>query len=113
MQIIEFDIALFHEKVFVCISSSTDTLKEFFSEIDLSDSDNRLDGLAFNDTHTDGKYRRVIWLKSWDPITFVHEAYHVTKYIVDYHGVECHETGAYLIEFIYSQTLSRLNREIN
>lgn len=106
-RVIEFEISLFREKVFVCVSIS-EVLKEFFSESELSNLDFSNSGLCFGAMHNDGKYRRVIWLSHWDIITFVHEAYHVTKYILDYHGVECHETGAYLMEFIYSETTGKI-----
>jgi hypothetical protein len=106
-QVIEFEISLFREKVFVCISSSEE-LKEFFSETELTGCDFSNSGLSFGATHNDGKYRRVIWLRERVMSTFVHEAYHITKYILDYAGVECHETGAYLMEFIYSETIRNL-----
>ena len=106
--IVEFEISLFCEKVIVCIAPSTDVLKEFFNDLELSTADSSKLGLSFGATHKDGSYRRVIWLRKWDITTFIHEAYHLTKYVLDYAGVECHETGAYLIEFVCSETIKAL-----
>lgn len=106
-KIIEFEVALFGEKILVCISPSINILKELFPKSDLSNYSETHLGLSFNAMHTDENHRRVIWLKIWDIPTFIHEAYHITKYILDHAGIEEHETGAYLIEFIYSETIKR------
>jgi len=106
--LIEFEISLFCEKVLVCISSSTDVLKDLFPNLRLSEDDKPKLGLSFGAMHKDGSYRRVIWLKKWDITTFIHEAYHLTKYVLDHAGIECHETGAYLMEFVCSETIKGL-----
>ena len=107
-QVVEFEISLFYEKVLVCISPSGELLKEVFSESELSGLDFSISGLCFGAIHNDGKYRRVVWLREWDVPTFIHEAYHLTKYVLDHARVECHETGAFLIEFIYNETTGNL-----
>ncbi len=105
IQIIEFDVAIFEEKIFICISPSIDSLKKFFPKSDLSLYNDTHLGLSFGAIHEDKDYRRVIWIKYWNISTFIHEAYHTTKYILDHKNITDHETGAFLIEFIYDETV--------
>ena len=107
MTIIEFDISLFEEKILICVSRSMDTLKKLFPADDLSYLCKTHQGLAFGAIHKDKKHRRVIWLRKWCIKTFLHEAYHTIADIMSYRDIKDFETGAYLLEFIYAETIKR------
>jgi len=65
-QIIEFEIGIFEEKIFICISPTLDKIKELFRKSDFSLFTDTHLGYAFSAVHNDGKHRRVIYLKKWN-----------------------------------------------
>jgi len=109
-KIIKFKIPVFREYILVCISSNIKTLKKLFPKEKLNKYNKTNLGLAFSAMDKNKKYKRVIWLRRWDIPIFIHEVYHIVKYIIDDKSIEDHETGAYISEFIFQKTLNKIKR---
>ena len=111
MKVKEIPVNIFDVIVSVYICNSTDNLKHDFLENQLNNIDgSNFMGLCFNALHKDGKNRRVIWLRKFNLTVLAHELYHTVKYIFDYACVDDHETGAFLMEYLFSESL-KLNEE--
>jgi hypothetical protein len=107
VEIIEFDVEIFEEKIFICISKSITSLIPFFLpalKSELTEEDDQKLGIACGAVHKDKKFRRIIWLRYWNTYTFIHEAYHTARAILEHAEITDEETGAYLIEYIVRKT---------
>ena len=109
-EVIEFNIPMFCEKILICVSPNMDIIKELFPKEDLPDTNNSM-GYAFSAMHKDGNSRMLIWVRNWHLPTLLHEIYHTVFSILDYMGVNDTETGAYMLEYIYTEMVRQ--RSIN
>ena len=106
MKRIEIQVPTFDTIVSVFVGESTDDMKPYFIEGQLDNIDGtNFRGLCFEAETTQKTETRVIWLRRFDIPTLAHEIYHAVKYILDFAGVDDHETGAFLSEYLFREAM--------
>ncbi len=106
MKTVEIPVPIFDTAVSFFVGESTDDMMTYFADGQLDNIDGTdFRGLCFEAEGADGKEKRVIWLRRYDIPTIAHEIYHAVKYILDFTGVDDHETGAFLTEYLFKEAI--------
>ncbi len=106
LKTIEIPVPIFDKVISLYVCDTIDKLSPFFADGQLSNiyGDDFM-GLCFEAIAKDGRARRVIWIREFNLPVLAHEIYHATKYILDFAGVDDHETGAFLTEYLFSEAI--------
>jgi hypothetical protein len=106
MKTVEIPVPTFDSIVSVFVGEDTGDMKPYFEDGQLDNIEgSNFRGLCFEATAVDGRERRVIWVRELSAHVLAHEIYHCVKYILDWAGVNDHETGAFLTEYLFRESM--------